>query len=181
MRAFISIDIPDEAARGITEFQSGMQKQLGVSFAAADKLHITMMFFPDLDSNGLASLASNFSMLKFNRFKVSLNGVGLFTPRIPRVLYIGASSEHGEMQQLYKMMHSLALDKGINFDEKRFVPHLTIGRIKGHVNRIKLLNAIKQFEGYDFGSFICSGFSIKESTFVDRSTEYKDLFTKKLD
>ncbi len=181
MRAFISIDIPDEIKTSIIELQHNIPKQLRISTVGIEKLHITMMFFPNLDDKEISYLSSNFSSFRFNKFNISLAGVGLFTPKVPRVLYIKVLSDDNRLYKLYEEIHSAVSAGNIKFDDKRFVPHLTIGRIKSHVNRIKFLDAIRQFEDYKFGSFTCNEFKIKESVFTATSTEYHDLFTKKLD
>jgi 2'-5' RNA ligase len=59
-------------------------------------------------------------------------GVGAFPdPQRPKTLWVGAGNGAAEMTKLQAAIEAALSDMGFRSDRRRYVPHLTIGRVGG--------------------------------------------------
>jgi 2'-5' RNA ligase len=133
MRTFIAVEVPEQIRKVVYDFiQIEARKELPIKWVAFENLHITLKFLGEIDEKKRDELAPVITQIgqKHNGFQVRIEGLGCFpNPRTPRVLWVGVKDGNTELCDI-----AAALEKGLaplGFkDEKRFHPHLTIGRIK---------------------------------------------------
>ncbi len=109
-------------------------------------------------------------------FAMSLRQLGVF-PGIsrPRVLWLGLE-DAGQLKRFREELVNMLLAAGLVFDnEKKFVPHLTIARIR-YMNDTGLLkDLLEKYKGTSFQPFVPDRIQYFESILKAEGAEYKLL------
>ncbi len=181
MRLFIAIDICEELVNKIIPVQNEIKGYPGVKTVEPENLHITLKFLGEVPRPNLDSIKNALSDVKFNKFEISLKGIGFFpTSSNPRVIWIGVSKGEEKITELAKIVDKKMKKFGFKSDE--FKAHVTIARIKrlsGDLkSKIKELH--EKFYDSDFGSMLVENFKLKESILKHTGPIYKDLATFEL-
>ncbi len=150
MRLFIAALLPDEIRVRMREY-IGVLKPLceGVRWEEREKLHVTLKF---LGGVGDTKAADVFSIMEglvrnYSPFETEITGLGGFPDmRQPRILYIGLS-ENPELSLLQGSIDEMLEPLGFPREPRRFIPHVTIGRIK---NRLGIKETLPIPEKYKF-------------------------------
>lgn len=133
MRTFLAIEIPKHIRKKINTFiQEEKEKNLPIKWVKFDNLHITLKFLGEIDEKKKQEMTPAIQEVakQYTSFNMSLEGVGCFpSPRNPRVLWIGAKEGSEHLCTIAQVLEEKLVQFGFK-EEKRFHPHLTIGRIK---------------------------------------------------
>jgi len=133
MRTFIAVEVPEKIRREIDSFIKEQAKQnVPIKWVKFDNLHITLQFLGEIDESKKKETAAVIAEIarKFTRLQVKLEGIGCFpSPRNPRVLWIGVKEGAEKLCEIAQSLETALSRSGFK-EEKRFHPHLTIGRIK---------------------------------------------------
>jgi len=135
LRTFIAVDIPSHIQQTIQQQTERLRKTLGTSlvrWVAVEKLHLTLKFLGDVSPANIEMLKQ---MLRaeadlVQNFEMDIQGLGSFPNlRRPRVLFIGIQAPAG-LESLYHGIETACARLGYASEERRFSPHLTIGRVR---------------------------------------------------
>lgn len=126
-RLFIAIDIPEQTRDNICELRRNLP---GVRWTVREQIHITMRFIGDSDDMLFSRIKSSLSEIKLPPFELEINGSGFFpNERRPSVFWLGCN-ESRPLADLNDYM-DLTLDSiGIPPENRRFLPHITIARLR---------------------------------------------------
>lgn len=150
IRTFICIEIPAPIKEKLTSLQNTL-KSLGhgVSWTRTDGMHLTLKFLGDVDSTQIDIIADAVqrATIGMSPFFISIVGAGGF-PNLhkPRVLWVGVEQRHGVVVEMQQKIEEELTKVGIPKEERKFSPHLTLGRVKifqgvdGICNRLKELS-----------------------------------------
>ncbi|MCL5419836.1 MAG: RNA 2',3'-cyclic phosphodiesterase [Candidatus Marsarchaeota archaeon] len=175
MRAFAAIDIPDAVKDRIIDASRYFSFR-GVTLVKREALHITLGFFGEVGERMAAEIAKAMDGIHCSSFEARVHGISYFKPRRIRVIYAGISDGAGRITEV----HDALLGKlGIG-DPERFVPHATIGRIRGMQDRKAFLEIASEYEDYDFGSFEVGSIVLKTSTLTPNGSVYEELHKSEL-
>lgn len=122
-RLFTAIDIPDDIKGDITSLYTDIP---GAKWVKEDNLHITLNFLGDVRDNQLSRLTNALSLVQFNPFKVRLSGAGFFKKG---TLWIGIKKSE-ELSKLHNELKEIITLCGIEQDNRKYKPHLTVARLK---------------------------------------------------
>ncbi|AOL15592.1 2'-5' RNA ligase [Sulfolobus sp. A20] len=180
MRLFIGIEIPDMPK--IVEFLE-LLKNTGASIKLVEpyNIHITLLFLGEVDNNRLEDVKDSMKGLKFGKFNVTLKGLGAF-PSItkPRVVWLGITEGKEQLRQIRETIYNELLKRKIRpEDEKDFVPHLTLGRIKDFRSITNLIDLIKDNATTEVGKFEVNSVILFKSTLTPKGPIYDKLFEVK--
>lgn len=131
MRLFFAISIPDAACDAVAEALRPL-RPLGpnVNWMRRSTFHLTLRFLGDVAPDRVDALVDAVSpwVRRFPPPTITLSGGGAFpNAHQPRVLWLGV---HGGLEPLADAIDRAVLRLGFPPDEKRFVPHLTVGRVR---------------------------------------------------
>ena len=125
MRLFLSCDVPKD----IAEYVRGIAKLLpaGAKYTVPQNIDLTIKFLGDVPDTKLDDIKKRLSAMRFASFKAMLNGIGVFSEDVVRVVWAGATPS-----EKFDELHALAESAltGLFPEEKKFQPHLTIARVK---------------------------------------------------
>ena len=136
IRTFICIELPDSIRTKLGEIQTEM-KTLGssVRWTRSDGIHLTLKFLGDVEKQNIEQIVEQ--TIEASRIhspaKIEVKESGAFPDfKKPRVFWIGVHDPNGALARL-QMAIDTKLDKiGFKKEQRRFSPHLTIGRVKSH-------------------------------------------------
>ena len=142
MRSFLAIKLSEECKLKLIQVQSKINSQLSfpVKWIIKDNLHLTLFFMGNLNKASVPLLDHILTEVSqtHQSFELKLEGIGCFpNMQKPKVLWVGCENN----KKLISLHNDIAekLEKhNIAFDQKRFNPHLTLGRIKSapQVNKL---------------------------------------------
>lgn len=182
MRAFIGVEITDEVRAAL----SRAQQQLGrcpakVKWVAPENIHVMLKFLGDIDEETAARVRAAMAEASGDGgFRFAVAGLGCFPPRgKPRVVWAGVSEGADAATRLQAKLERALRPLGFE-KERRFVPHLTIGRVKSPKGAEELLPMIEELGGETFGSCDAAEMVMFESTLTPRGAIYHELIRQKL-
>lgn len=152
VRTFLALNLPENIIASISRIQKDlMAYNLNIKEVKPENIHLTLKFLgntriSDMERihHAIKDVASDFSP-----FLLAAKGVGVFPDlRRPRVIWVGISEEIDRLVLLQKQLDKKLNEIGFNKEKQTFKGHLTIGRIKGNINRKifdEILNKHEQF------------------------------------
>lgn len=84
-----------------------------------------------------------------------------------------------DLMNLHELIMKLTGDVGER-DERGFVPHLTVARVKYVRNRDRYMEVVRKYENMDFGTQLVNEVKLKRSVLTPKGPIYSDLMTIKL-
>jgi RNA 2',3'-cyclic 3'-phosphodiesterase len=126
-RAFVAIPMPEDAAARLAGLVRGLPVGRRVP---EDNLHLTLAFLGDVTDEGLEELHEALSALRAAPVELRFTGLGTFGDDRPRALWAAVAAEPG-LAALQKQVERAARKAGLAPEARRFVPHVTLVRLKG--------------------------------------------------
>jgi len=136
----------------LEEIQAQLKKtDLNLRFVSPKNIHLTLKFLGDIKTESIEKIAE--AMIEagslFSPIPLFAKGVGVF-PGIkkPRVLWAGISGQRDEMINLKSSLENRLDALGFLRDTRPFRMHLTIGRVKGRIDSLRLLKVMDRFRDF---------------------------------
>lgn len=109
---------------------------------------MTLRFLGEQDKSRVDRISESLgSYLSVRNIGLYLSSVGGFPDlRRPRVIFVGIE-ENSKLTQLKREVDRCLEDIGISSDDREYVPHLTIGRVK---KRVKIPDRLPEIEPVAF-------------------------------
>lgn len=154
IRAFIAVEIaPDTITRIGAVIERLKPRSAAIRWVGAGNFHLTLKFLGNIDESQIEPIgAALFDALHlFPRLTINAKGLGVFpNPRRPRVLWVGLVGN--EIVSLQAKVELALTPLGIAPEEKKFTPHLTIGRWRhGERTDGTLEQELGRWSDYEFG------------------------------
>jgi 2'-5' RNA ligase len=183
IRAFIAIDLDNETRQRLLLIQReslGLRQFSSVKTVDPVATHITLSFLGNISPPELSAIRDALRSVSFHPFCATLSGIGAF-PNLKkmRVIHVGLtdSSDLHRLREL--VVESL---RGVCKTEKRFDPHITLGRVKRMVpSEMKnLARVMAPLSTLFVGRFLVSSFQLKKSSLTPKGPIYDTLEEFKL-
>ena len=156
IRTFICIEIPGPIKDRIGVLQGALKgPDTRVSWVKPDNIHLTLKFLGDVPASRTDAVYQSVDRAaqSVRTFKIELGGAGCFpSVRSPRILWVGLKKLPDELLRLHGNIEDELAREGFPRDQKRFAPHLTIGRIRSSRGASEAADRLilKGFEAEDF-------------------------------
>jgi 2'-5' RNA ligase len=147
-RIFIAVKV--DPGQALIRIHASLKSLLGgekINWTDPANMHLTLAFLGDTEDELIKVVSI---MLKkvctgFGGFRFDLTGAGVFRNYSePRVIWAGIESNERLSQLHYKITIGLK-DAGLRFEERKFSPHLTLGRIKSVSNPEVVRSALERY------------------------------------
>jgi len=160
----------------LTAIQAELGKSATIKFVEKENLHITLFFFGEVGDKKLKEIKEIAStwINTFPRFWVRLRGIGVF-PDLSYVRVVWVGAEAPELKELHQTLAQRFQQLGLH-EDKPFVPHLTLGRVKRVIDRENLKMVLNKFRTFEFGEFEVNEIKLKKSTLTPHGPIYEDIF-----
>lgn len=180
MRTFLAIVLSDELRESLAQISEDLKQSGGnVKWVKKDNYHITLFFFGEIEPDVCNSIIRAMPEMASGLAPVplSLEKMGAFPNlRRPRVLWAGVNQGSREIIQVHRKVLSVLEPLGFS-EEKKFSPHVTMGRVKSQDNLANLVTAVEEFNrsGGTIGRDLIRGISLMESTLSPKGAVYNEL------
>jgi RNA 2',3'-cyclic 3'-phosphodiesterase len=179
MRLFVAVDLPEAIKKEVAKVAKELPKG-GVTLSKEDSHHITLQFFEDLGEEKLEGLKASLASVKTPPFNTCVMGMNYFAPDHIRVIFAGIKEGSKNLRSVYDQISDNLRKNGIPYEaERRYEPHITIARVK-KARQDLLLEIIRRYSDYDFGSFTVNSILLKRSTPTPSGHVHETLYEVKL-
>lgn len=140
-------------------------------------LHITLFFVGDTPAEMISKIREELRIrLKSqSQFELICKGFGIFRNlKSTRALWLGFEKSE-QLLELKNRIDEVMKDLGLEFDQRSFSPHLTIGRTKFIKNRSQLQNLLDLYRESHFQNFKVSDVLFYESILTSDGPIYKEI------
>ena len=127
MRLFVALSLPDVVADELALLQSGVP---GARWMTREQLHLTLRFIGEVDGRDATAVDDALSLIEAPRFSLGLKGVGEFGSKSPHALWAGVRDKE-PVSFLQKKIEVALQRAGLPPEQRKFVPHVTLARLKG--------------------------------------------------
>lgn len=156
LRTFVAIDLPravrDEASRLIDELAAS---HADVKWVRPDALHLTLKFMGSIVTEQVERVLEGVAEAARSRdpFEAEFAGLGAF-PDLgrPRVVWVGTARGASDLELLARAVETALEGRGFPPEERPFLPHLTLGRVRGARGARRLTEQMEGARGRSLGT-----------------------------
>jgi len=134
VRTFIAVEISPEVRMRTARLISRLQETgANVRWVKPEQMHITLKFLGDVDLRDIPDVCAAVarSTIDVPPFSLRIAGAGAFPNLLhPRTVWLGADQGSDELAELYARIETALSALGYRAEQRRFRPHLTIGRVR---------------------------------------------------
>ncbi|HEY3394587.1 MAG TPA: RNA 2',3'-cyclic phosphodiesterase [Lacipirellulaceae bacterium] len=169
LRTFIAVDASLEVRSAAVKLINRMGvtgAATGVKWVAPENLHWTLQFLGDVDERDIPEVcqAVAAAAAECAAFDIEVRGAGAFpSADRPRTLWLGAGQGSREMTVLHAAVERRLRKRGYRGEERRFVPHITLGRAGRKGQPQSLASELAELRDYDAGSMLVDEVTVYSS------------------
>jgi len=146
-RVFIAFELSEEARGELSALQSSLKKAgADVKWVDPANIHLTLRFLGDCGAHMIPSVKSALSDAASSSgpFYIGMEGIGAF-PCLssPKIIWAGVGEGRQESEAFHACISSRLAGLGIPGEERKFSPHITVGRVRSGRNIDPLRKAIE--------------------------------------
>lgn len=186
-RLFVGLAIPEEIRSGMVEYVERLQAGGGqAKWTNPEGWHITLKFIGNTIRD--PEIRETLKTIPGNAFQISFRKTGFFTPRKPRVFYVGIEAPPA-LDELAKQIDQALVSCGVESEEKQYSPHLTLARFgSGRPQGARsdrgaptmhslqrLVESSPEFQQPDFGTMTANEFILYLSELSPKGARYTKL------
>lgn len=179
MRTFIAVELQQDVVDSINNFllkTTNEIKNNKVSWVKKENLHITLKFLGEIEENKVEEVEKILSEISKSKksFEVEVKEIGVF-PNLsfPRVIWIGIKDDTNSLLSIVNLLEKKLCEHGFKKEDKEFVAHLTIARIKKLNNLSEIKNYVEKHKNVDFGKNKVNNITFFQSILRPEGPEYK--------
>jgi len=183
IRTFICIEIPVFIKEQIIELQNKLKSfGRGVRWVNPAGIHLTLKFLGNVPEEKLNNIAETVqsAMKGLSPITIKIANAGAFPNfKSPRVFWIGVEETTGQLEKYHKLVENGLEKLGYEKENRKFSPHLTLGRIKSSEGVDKISNELSNTV-INFGEFTAEEIIIMKSDLKPSGAVYIPLFKLKI-
>ncbi len=150
MRAFIAIELPKDFKDYLANIQAEFKATgADVKWVEPNNIHLTLKFLGEIDDKKMAEVARVLETVACaeKSFSIRLKSIGAFpNTNSPRVIWVGLDKGDNETGMIAGMLEEKISEIGIPKENRSFSTHITIGRLRSGLNRLKLVRMLNSLE-----------------------------------
>jgi len=178
MRAFLSLDLENiEIKKEIEKIQYELGRiKAKIKLVETSNLHFTLKFFPNIESEDINNIIRILDNLQLEEIEIKYNEIGVF-PNYNKisVIWIGIDQEStNQISNIYNLINNKLKDSNIQ-KYQRFVPHLTIARVKKCEDNKYIQEVIEKYKNIIFGQEKINKIKLKKSILTSNGPIYSNL------
>jgi 2'-5' RNA ligase len=155
VRSFIAVNLTDEVRASLARVEEELRRTgANVRWVASQNFHLTLVFLGYVDQDKLGEIAAAIrtAVAGIKPFDIEFVGVGgLPSPSRPRVVYVGVKDEQGGLTKLNAKISAAMKAFDVKIEDRKYVPHMTLGRVASPQNMPALIEAFKKLANRDCG------------------------------
>lgn len=170
-RLFIAIDLPATIRQKLVHIQHELEKLdlFTGKFTRIEQLHLTLKFIGDVEEQKVSQIEQILTQVKYHKITASLGKLGVFpSKKFISVIWIELN---GKIHDLIKELNA-ALESIVVREQREFVSHITLARVKSLIHRDELLVAIEKMPT-ESQEFEITEFVLKESELTEHGARHQ--------
>ena len=182
IRCFIAIELEEGIHKNLAQLQSRLQKKIyhdsKIRWVKPHNIHLTLKFLGDVDDTAIPEVCTAVSQAAaLNQpFDFEIGNCGSFgSGDSARVLWIGVTGGHTELEKLHHAVNANLADIGFSPDRRKFNPHLTLARIRNAASGRNARKAVDQLEPTALGGQSASEITVFQSVLTSAGPIYTPL------
>jgi 2'-5' RNA ligase len=145
IRSFIAIELPEEAKEGLAKLKKELERDEHkfVKWVNPRGIHLTLKFLGNIPSKQVAEIteAIEGAAQGISPFHLEIGGLGAFPSlRQARVFWVGIGGEMDKLSRLQQNIDYALAALRFAKEERSFVPHLTLARIRQEASPLERRN-----------------------------------------
>jgi RNA 2',3'-cyclic 3'-phosphodiesterase len=178
MRLFIAIELPDEIRRSLRHVQDAVRSCIertwdaqGTKWVRPEQMHVTLKFLGETADEAIPGLTKRLGEIKFGPLRMATKSVQCFPPHGPiRVIAAELDDPEGLSADLQAKIDEACHTAGFRLEGRKWVPHITLGRVKERLPGSAREMVMKQNVTREF--FVVDQFSLIESRLDREGPQY---------
>ena len=177
-RIFIAVDIVNNSQLTglLASFKQALSKEK-IRWVDPGNMHLTLAFLGDNDEEQVKMAGDIMSATAagFETFEIVYNGTGVFrNMKQPRVIWLGLKVPDS-FYRMQEMLCDQLEREGLYRKEKKFKPHITLGRMRYIDSKERLSEILKEHENVNLPPRQVSELILFESILKPGGPEYRPL------
>jgi 2'-5' RNA ligase len=166
-RLFVAIRPPSAIRKMLLGAMGGVS---GARWQSEDQLHLTLRFIGEVDRHRAGDVHAALGAVHQPSFALSLNGIGAFERRgLADAVWAGVTP-HEPLRALHKKVDAALARVGIAPDERAYLPHITLARLKRSSGPVG--NLLESAGGLSSPAFTVDHFALFESDLTAEAAVY---------
>ncbi len=176
-RLFIAVKVSAELAQSLDAVIRKLAvTEAEVKWVKTKNLHLTLKFLGEVDPAEIPAIIAAMQTVKIEKFILEVGSIGVLPDfHRPRVIYADISQGSEKLIKLANFIEKVTVSLGFDPEKRPFIPHLTLGRFKGHKRLDKLFEKIDGIKGVIFGKLSVSGIYLIKSELRPEGPQYTEL------
>ncbi len=184
IRTFIAVELPENIIALISKIQEALKSfGLSVRWVRPANIHLTLKFLGNINPEAVAQIDTVIcdAVKPFAPIPLTVKGMGVF-PGIkrPRVIWVGLGGQVATIIELQKILDEKLNALGFPSEKRPFKGHLTLGRVKGHINSERLMAALQQHSAFESDTFFAETVVLLKSVLDPKGSVYTKLLNVSL-
>ena len=171
MRLFVAICFDEKTKNALYSAIEAAEKGSKGKFSAKENLHLTLVFIGETER--VEEIKSTLEEIEFPDFDIAIEGIGTFEKGI----FWAGIAENEELSAIQKMVKEKLEALGFVFEEREYVPHITLARKFAPAEDFcgaAVINALPK-EPFAVGKI-----SLMKSENIEGTLRYTEIYSKEL-
>jgi 2'-5' RNA ligase len=177
IRAFIAVTLTELVIEEIAKIRMLLQETRGdLRWARMESLHVTLKFLGDIHRHQVEPILEALHKIVsiHSPLCIIVQGLGVFpNVRRPRVLWVGLKGEG--LTELSEAIETALMPLDFPPEDRQFMPHLTLGRVRSLRGWENLLPRVKEHENTLFGESMIDRVTLYQSNLRPEGAIYTSL------
>lgn len=166
-RLFVAIRPPSAIRKLLLAAMGGIS---GARWQSEDQLHLTLRFIGEVDRHIAGDIHAALGAVHQPPFDLALNGIGAFERRgLAETVWAGVAP-HAPLRALHKKVDAALARVGVAPDERAYLPHITLARLKRSSGPVG--NLLESAGGLGSPAFAVDHFALFESDLTAEAAVY---------
>ncbi len=174
MRVFVAIDLPDHIRVEVEILQNSMATG---RLVPVENLHLTLSFLGEQAEASVEQAHQALSAIHAPTFDLQLVSVGSFGSRSPQLIFADVL-QCPELFELEKRTTRTLRNSGLEFQKRRFRPHVTIARLPKFLSSLELeqvRDCLAEHAAFRGSPFRVTGFQLYRSILTPQAARHEPL------
>jgi 2'-5' RNA ligase len=184
VRTFTAIALNDAVRKNLVSLQRELSAGgAKVKWVEEENLHLTMKFLGDVDMSLIGEIGQVLqdSVAGFEPFTFTVRGAGAFPgTSSARIVWVGATGPIETLAKIYNHLNENLARLGVARENRRYVPHITLGRVKSPSKGRELTELIKKNSEKVFGDVDAGEILLMMSELSSSGPKYSVLSTAQM-
>lgn len=151
-RLFVAIRPPEHIRERLLDLMDGVPD---LRWQQEEQLHLTLRFIGEVERPVAEDVAAALELVRFDRFQLTLDGVGMFEKPRHGALWAGVTPKE-QLKALNAKVERACQAAGLAPERRAYHPHITLARWKGRAPRLERFlerNGGLSSEHWEIGEF----------------------------